>query len=191
MPPSSLPGPTAVPARSLYLYESYTTHGWPTGGETLGPDDVLARVLYLVVNEGVHGQPAGGETMGPDDVLARILYLYVNEGVDLDPDDVVARALYDYVAYTDTEVFPWLEKLVPNEQFPLGQVDIYGDGFGATQAAEGGQVKLNGAIMGVVFWSARSPGLHPGPGPLTTQGAITVTVPSDAISGLVVVELTT
>ena len=203
MPPASLPTAADVAARSNYQFVSYSVHGWPSGGEALDQDDVLARSLYLYVNQAVHGQPSGGEPMDQDDVLARVLYLYVNIGHDRDPTDVLARALYQYLAYTNDEIFPWIMDIQPREQYHGGQVSIYGDGFGASEAAEGGILRIaNGAppnvtvpgpgsIFGIVSWSTRSVGLWPANTGAAILPAIVGTVPPDAQSGMVSVELTT
>ncbi len=204
MPPASLPTPASVLARTLYLYENIGSG--PGDGTTNGPEDVDARTLYLYANEGAHGWPAGGETMGPDDVLARTLYLFVNIGHDRDPSDVAGRALYVYEAYTNDEIFPWIERIRPTEQYRGGQVEIYGDGFGATAAAEGSSVRLGvydpavsgpGLVLGVVSWSSRSANLWPANGdgsgapPPRSLPAIVVTLPDEAVSGMLSVEETT
>lgn len=203
MPPATLPTPADVLARSLYLYESYAATA--VAGHAIAPSDVSARVLYLYVNEGAHGWPAGGEPLDGDDVLARVLYLYVNVSHDRDPSDVSARALYLYEAYTNEEIFPWIERIRPTEQYPGGQVEIYGDGFGASDAAEGATVRLGvydpalpgpGLALGVVSWSSRSPNLWPangdgsGANPPRSLPAIVVTVPPEAVSGMLSVEET-
>ena len=204
MPPAALPTAADVAARSLYLYESYAATS--TAGRLQQAADVDARSLYLYVNEGAHGHPAGGEPLGPDDVLARILYLYVSIGHDRTKDDVAVRALYLYESYTGDEPFPWIERIRPTEQYAGGQVEIYGDGFGDTEAAEGGIVRLGvydpavagpGLVLGVVSWSARSPNLWPangdgsGANPPRTLPAIVVTLPPEAESGMLSVEETT
>lgn len=198
MPPASLPTTADVAARSLYLYENYGATS--TAGRAQQAADVDARSLYLYVNEGTHGHPGGGDPLGQDDVLTRVLYLYVNRGHDRDPSDVPRRSLYLYGAYTNDEVFPWLMDRRPAEQVPGGQVSIYGDGFGDTAAAEGGSVRLGvydpavpgpGLLMGVVSWSARSPGLHPANGGVPIEPAIVVTVPAEAVSGMLSIEETT
>lgn len=187
-----------VASRSLYLY---VNHGAAiTPGEYPNPEDVAARDLYLYVNQAVYGHPVGGEPMGADDVLARDLYLYVNVTHDRDPGDVPARSLYLYSEYTADEVFPWLMRISPTEQYPGGEVSIYGDGLGATPAAEGGSVRLGvydpavpgpGLLMGVVSWVERSPGLWPANGGAPIEPAIVVTVPAEAESGMLSIEETT
>ena len=204
MPPASLPTPASVPARSLYLYVNRGAA--IVAGHAPAPADVIQRSLYLYVNEGAHGWPIGGETMGADDVLARVLYLYVNRAHDRDPSDVAVRTLYLYESYTNDEPFPWIERISPTEQYPGGQVNVYGDGFGDTAAAEGSSVRLGvydpagsgpGDALGVVTWSARSPNLWPANGvgdgvtnPPRSLPAIVVTVPPDAASGMLSVEET-
>ena len=204
MPPASLPTAADVLARTLYLYENYgATSG---AGHFQAAEDVDARTLYLYVNEAIYGHPSGGETLGADDVLARVLYLYVSIGHDRTLDDVEVRALYTYEAYTNDEPFPWIERIRPTEQYAGGQVEIYGDGFGDTEAAEGGIVRLGvydpavagpGLVLGVVSWSARSLNLWPangdgsGANPPRTLPAIVVTLPPEAESGMLSVEETT
>lgn len=198
MPPAVLPTPASVVARSLYLYESIGVG--PGDGTPPAPEDVDARSLYLYVGHAIYGHPAGGETLGPDDVLARVLYLYVSIVHDRDPTDVPQRSLYLYAAYTNDEIFPWLMDRRPAEQFPGGEVSIYGDGFGADAAAEGGAVRLGvydpavpgpGQLMGIVSWQTRSPNLYPANSGLAIQPAIVVTVPADAVSGMLSIEETT
>jgi hypothetical protein len=186
-----------VAARSLYLYVNRA--------EDRDPADVAARALYTYVNRQTWGHPVGGEPLGPDDVLARNLYLYVSRAHDRTKDDVAARTLYTYVAYTNDEPFPWIERIRPTEQYPGGQVEIYGDGFGDSEAAEGSSVRLGvydpdvpgpGLLLGVVTWSARSPNLWPangdgsGANPPRSLPAIVVTVPPEAVSGMLSVEET-
>lgn len=198
MPPASLPTPADVARRTLYLYANYGRTGAP--GELLAEKHVARRTLYTYVNEGTHGHPVGGEPLNQDDVLRRVLYLYVSIGHDRDPSDVPARGLYTYVAYTNDEMFPWIERILPVEQYRGGQVAIMGDGFGATEAAEGGSVRLGvydpavsgpGVVLGVVSWSSRSPGLHPANSGIRSSPAIVVTIPPEADSGMLSVELTT
>lgn len=195
----SIPPPDAPTARMLYLYRSGTAYG-DGGGEPMGPDDVTSRSLNLEVSQIQYGQPYGGEPLDPEDVLQRALYLYVSIGHDRDPSDVAARAVYTYETYTNGEIFPWIEKIRPTEQYRFGQVNIYGDGFGNTPAQEGSSVKLGtydptvpgpGVTMGIVTWTSRSPGLWPANLGEGTQPAITVTVPSDAESGMLSVEEST
>lgn len=188
----------SVVSRSLYQYVNIRSGSGD--GTAPKPADVVQRSLYQYVSRAKHGWPVGGETLDGDDVLARVLYLYVNISHDRDPTDVAARALYQYEAYDDTELFPWVEKIDPVEQYRGGQVQVYGDGFGDDEAAEGGSVRVGvydptqpgpGAVMGVVSWASRSPGLWPANGGVPTDPAITVTVPVDAESGMLSVEETT
>jgi hypothetical protein len=199
MPPGALPTPASVAMRGLYLYGQTQVAGHPSGGEPLDQDDVLARTLYLYGQPAVHGQPSGGEPMDADDVLARFLYLYGVVIHDRDPSDVAMRSVYLYGEYTNDEPFPWLMDIRPREQFPGGEVSLYGDGFGVAQATEGSSVRLGvydpgvpgpGQLMGVVSWSARSPNLWPANSGLPILPAIVVTVPADAESGMVSVEET-
>lgn len=204
MPPATLPTPADVLARTLYLYESLGAG--PGDGAPNGPEDVTHRALYLYVNEGIYGLPAGGEPLDAEDVQARMLYLYVSIVHDRDPTDAAARSLYVYEAYTNGEIFPWIERIRPTEQYPGGQVEIYGDGFGADAAAEGSSIRLGvydpgvagpGLVMGIVSWMTRSPNLWPANGdgsgapPPRSLPAIVATVPADAVSGMLSVEETT
>lgn len=195
MPPAVLPTPASVVARSLYLYVN--NGAAINAGHYPAPQDVVHRGLYLYVNKAKHGWPTGGEPMDADDVLARVLFLYANYVHDQDPTDVLLRALYQYSVYTDDEPFPWIERIVPQEQYPGGQVGIMGDGFGDSAAAEGGSVRLGtydpdvagpGDVMGVVSWQNRSPNLWPANSGVRTEPAIVVTVPPDAESGMLSVE---
>ena len=103
-------GGAGIP-RSLYLYVN-------KGKESIVPAvGSYARSLYLYVNKGMQAQT----------VDARVLYLYVNRGFT---NDVEARALYLYRNARDGEVFPYLNHLSPEEQYELGQVELFGDGFG-------------------------------------------------------------
>src|SRR5687768_2394175 len=191
-----MPVPADVKARALYIYENYAATSAP--GHVVAPEDVDARALY--VYENYAATSTAGRVQQPADVDARILYAYLNIGHDRDPTNVLLRALYLYLAYTNGEIFPWIMDIQPREQYVNGQVDIFGDGFGATAAAEGGTVRLGmydptqvgpGQAMGVVSWQSRSPGLHPANSGLPIQKAITATVPDPAASGLVSVEETT
>ena len=199
-PPGSLPTPSSVVSRSLYTYVTRAVYGQPSGGEPLDAEDVGSRALYLYVSRSTHGHPGGGEPLDPDDVLSRALYLYVSRAHDRDPSDVAARALYAYVEFDSTALFPWIAKIEPVEQARLGQVAVYGDGFGASEAAEGGIVRLGlydptqlgpGAVMGVVSWASRSVGLYPANAGVPLEPALVVTVPVDGDSGMLSVEETT
>lgn len=196
--------PANVTARSLYLYVNEGAA--LVAGHAPAPQDVMARSLFLFVNEGTHGHPVGGEPLDADDVLARSLFLFVSIAHDRDTTDVAARSLYLYEAYTNDELFPWIERITPTEQYRGGQVSIYGDGFGADPAAEGGSVRLGaydpavsgpGETMGIVSWISRSPNLWPANGdgsgnpPPRSTPAIVVTVPTEADSGMLSVEETT
>lgn len=168
------------------------------------PADVAARTLYLYENLGATSE--AGHFQAPQDVDARTLYLYVNISHDRDPSDAAGRGLYVYEAYTNDEIFPWIERIRPTEQYRGGQVEIYGDGFGATAAAEGSSVRLGvydpavsgpGLVLGVVSWSSRSANLWPANGdgsgapPPRSLPAIVVTLPDEAVSGMLSVEETT
>ena len=104
-------GGAGIP-RSLYLYVN-------KGIQALSVD---ARSLYLYVNKAMYE--------GVISVDARSLYLYVNKAMYEGALSIEARALYLYLASRDGEVFPHLSKIVPSEQYELGQVELYGDGFG-------------------------------------------------------------
>jgi hypothetical protein len=198
-PTASAPTTHRVAARALYTY--YSAGVGPGDGNPPGPDDVDGRTLYTYYSAGVAGHPAGGELLSADDVLARALYLYYSLGHGQDPTDVDLRALYTYEAYDNTELFPWIEKIAPTEQVPGGTIAIYGDGFGATEGAEGGIVRLGtpvdptapgpGTALGVVAWQTRSPGLYPANSGTPTEPAITATIPDEATSGMISVEETT
>ena len=95
--------------RSLYLYENVGMQGLA----------IVARTLYLYENVGLQAIA----------VVARSLYLY--EDISIQAIVVLARSLYLYETTRDLpEVFPWLMKIDPTEQYPGGTVDLYGDGFG-------------------------------------------------------------
>lgn len=200
MPPAILPTAASVAARTLYLYAARAIAGGPAGGEPLDQEDVLARTLYLYESLIPGGHPAGGEPLDGDDVLARALYAYYSLIHDRDPSDVAARALYTYEAYAGGELFPWIERIVPNEALPGAQVEIHGDGFGATSAAEGSIIRLGspvdptqagpGGALGIVAWQTRSPNLWPANSGVRTESAITATLPEDAESGMLTVEET-
>lgn len=114
--------------RSLYLYVN-------VGVEVLA---VAARSLYLYVNNGIQVLV----------VLARSLYLY--ENVAIETLAVLARMLYLDETLRDGEVFPWLMKIDPDEQFRGGQVDLFGDGFGEIieRAADVGNVITTSSVSG-------------------------------------------
>jgi len=108
---------------------------------------------------------------------------------------VLMRALTNLESYTNDPEFPWLLSISPTQQYRNGQVSLVGDGFGANAAAWTSSVLLGAILenMGVVAWQTRSPGLWPcnGVNPNVFSPAIVVTVPADAVSGLVKVEETT
>jgi hypothetical protein len=109
-------------ARSLYLYEN-------VGINALS---VTARSLYLYENMGIWAIS----------ILARSLYAYENVGIQ--SLLMLARALYLYEATRDGEVFPWLMKIDPVEQYAGGQVDLFGDGFGELlEAAAGATITVD------------------------------------------------
>ena len=113
-------------ARSLYLYAN-------RGLEALS---VPARSLYLYVNRGIEALA----------VLSRSLYLYENRQIEALA--VLARALYAYEELHDGEVFPWLMKIDPTEQYRGGQVDLYGDGFGEVLEAAAGATITTSSVSG-------------------------------------------
>jgi hypothetical protein len=113
-------------ARSLYLYEN-------VGINALS---VTARSLYLYENMGIWAIS----------VLARALYCYENVGIEALA--VLTRALYLYEATRDGEVFPWLMKIDPVEQYAGGQVDLFGDGFGEILEAAAGATITTDSVNG-------------------------------------------
>ncbi|MDA8201349.1 MAG: hypothetical protein M0Z49_01030 [Chloroflexi bacterium] len=116
-------GGAGIP-RSLYLYEN----------KGFQATTILARSLYLYENRGLQAIS----------VVSRALYLYVNKGIQA--LTVLARALYLYEAKRDGEVFPWLMKIDPVEQYAGGQVDLYGDGFGElVEVAAGATISVDSA----------------------------------------------
>lgn len=125
MPPSTVTVGKVL-ARSLHLYENKGK--WAT--------KVLARSLYVVENKGFWAT----------DQLARSLYTYENRGIWAHPQ--LARSLYTYEATRDGEVFPWLMKLDPAEQYRGGQVDLYGDGFGELLEAAAGATITTSSVSG-------------------------------------------
>lgn len=98
--------------RSLYLYVNNGVQSLAVHSATTG------RSLYLYVNNAIEALS----------IAARSLYLY--ENVAIEALLAAARSLYLYEATRDLEVFPWLMRLSPVEQFVGGQVDLYGDGLG-------------------------------------------------------------
>ena len=114
-------GGAGIP-RSLYIYEN----------RSIWAISVLARVLYLYENKSIQALT----------ILARSLYLYENKGIQA--LTILARSLYAYRNTRDTEVFPWLMKIDPVEQYAGGQVDIYGDGFGElSEVAAGATITVD------------------------------------------------
>lgn len=118
-------GGAGIP-RSLYLYVNKAIQTVVPG---VGDN---ARSLYLYVNKALY--------TGVIRVEARSLYLYVNKAMysGVLPSGF-SRSLYLYLSAKDGEVFPYLNHINPTEQYELGQVDLFGDGFGqyldATQSA--------------------------------------------------------
>lgn len=109
-------GGAGIP-RSLYLY---VNKGMWDRVPAVGDN---ARDLYLYVNKALYSNVIFIES--------RSLYLYVNRamysGVLIGG---LSRSLYLYLSAKDGEVFPYLNHINPEEQYELGQVDLYGDGFG-------------------------------------------------------------
>jgi hypothetical protein len=146
------------------------------------PAPITQRTLMLIENKAVQAIVAG---------IQRQLFILDNRQVQGVAG--LQRALFLLESYTNGAMFPWLFSLQPNQQYRGGQIGLVGDGFGDTAAAWTSSTLL-GAIrelMGVVSWSSRSPGLYPCNGGAAWTPAITVTVPMDAVSGLVMVEETT
>ena len=78
--------------------------------------------------------------------IPRSLYLYENRGIeDL---AVLARSLYAYESTRDGEVFPWLMRIDPTEQYRGGQVGLYGDGFGEVLEAAAGATITTSSVSG-------------------------------------------
>jgi len=93
---------------------------------TLIPTVVLARCLYAYENDAL-------QTIS---VEARALYEYENDGIQA--LTILARCLYDDEATRDLPIFPWLDHIDPVQQYPLGQVSLYGDGLGQFQEVGAG-----------------------------------------------------
>jgi hypothetical protein len=106
----------------------------------------LVRGLYLYVNRSVAtGVPITGSN-------GRSLYLYVNHSVFV---YVASRSLYLYRNARDGEVSPWLNHINPTEQYILGQVDLYGDGFGQyLEVAAGATITVDSVNGGYVAENA-------------------------------------
>ena len=202
MPPPTPPLPSHVVARSLYLHVSKTATLLDSLGTPPSPDDVVARSLY------VHARDASGERTARQAGNRKTRRTYSAAACtctstcihDRDPTNRGNGVLYVYEAYTNGEIFPWIERIVPEEQYAGGQVEVFGDGFGATTAAEGGSARLGvydpanvgpGLVMGVVEWSTRSPNLYPANSGVRSTRALLLTVPAEAASGMLSVEETT
>ena len=142
------------------------------------------RGLELVENRGLQALPA---------ITYRALTLLDARGIQALVE--LYRALTLLESYTNDPEFPWLLSISPTQQYRNGQVSLVGDGFGANAAAWTSSVLLGAILeqMGIVSWSTRSAGLWPcnGVSPNVFSPAIVVTVPADAVSGLVKVEETT
>jgi hypothetical protein len=146
-------GGAGVP-RSLYLYENKSMWARTPG---VGSN---ARSLYGYVNKSIWPrQPAVGSN-------ARDLYLYLNRAMPF-PRVPAARSLYTYRNSRDGEVFPWLNHINPEEQYELGQVDLYGDGFGqyvevaagatiTVDSTNGSYIKDYAVDRGVGSWISNS-----------------------------------
>jgi hypothetical protein len=105
--------------RTLYTYEN----------KGLQATSVIARDLYTYENKGL-------QTLS---IASRELYLYEDKGIW--SFAVVARGLYDYENTHDLPVQPWLNSIDPAQQYPLGTVDLYGDGLGQfTEVAAGSTI---------------------------------------------------
>lgn len=152
------------------------------GVQALSPTNY--RALELVANRGIWALPSP---------TYRALTLLDARGIQA--LQVLLRALNTLESYTNDPMFPWLFAVRPNQQYQSGQVALVGDGLGAAQATWTSSVLLGIALenMGVVSWLSRSPGLWPANAvsPNVFGTAILVTVPSDAVSGLVKIEETT
>jgi hypothetical protein len=120
-------------ARSLYVIENKGMEALFAG---LTP---YSRGLYLVENEGVQALS----------VAARSLYAIEDKGIQA--LSVVARAVYVVEETRDLPVQPWLLKLDPGAQYPLGAVDLYGDGLGQfTEVAAGSTITASSTNGGNV-----------------------------------------
>lgn len=117
--------------RSLFLYENRGIEALVVHSTTTG------RALYLYENRGLQAIA----------VLARALYLYEARGIEALV--VLTRDLYLIEATRDTEVFPWLMRLSPNEQLRGGQVDLYGDGLGSIVDVAAGSTVTASSTNGV------------------------------------------
>jgi hypothetical protein len=97
-----------APPRSLYLYEN----------DGINALAVSSRELYLYENDAINALS----------VAERALYLYENDGINALV--WLARSLYAYEQERDLPVQPWLMKLDPPQQYPMGAVNLWGDGLG-------------------------------------------------------------
>src|SRR4051812_21976183 len=116
----------AILARSLYTYENKSIWAHPE----------LTRSLYTYENKGVWAHPE----------LTRSLFLYENRGMWALA--ALRRSLYGYEATRDGEVFPWLMRINPTEQYRNGQVDLFGDGFGELLEAAAGATITTSSVSG-------------------------------------------
>lgn len=132
--------------RSLYLYENRGMWALEVFTATSG------RSLYLYENK----------ALWAISVLARAIYLYENITFVV---ELLSRSLYLYEATTDGEVFPWLMKIDPTEQYRGGTIDLYGDGFGeiievgagatiTTSSVSGGNVGGNAVDRTAAKWAS-------------------------------------
>lgn len=139
-------------------------------------------------------QPANGTDFGAP------LFRFSDLGADVTPGNDPAR----YVAMTNVPVGTgrtlytlntprtcnWVEVHTPNaggSNPSLAELWVWAsDG----EAARTGVVLLNAESCGVVTWASRSPLLWPSNLGSNETGAIVMTVPSDAVSGLVKIEET-
>lgn len=114
----------------------------------------------------------------------RTLYNYENVGKLNNFTNT--RALYDYENITADPPFPYIERLSSYRVNNGGSITIYGNGFGGKADADtdnedrtlrgyGGEVFIGSMKCGIVSWNWQE---------------ITITVPSDAVSGALKVVLT-
>ena len=111
--------------------------------------------LYLYENDGEQGVLAYAQTN---------LYLYENDG----EQGVVIMSgsdLYAYEMTLDAQVTPWLQAISPVQQYPLGQVQLFGDGLGqydevaasatiTTSSVNGGALGSNMVNRTVGYWQS-------------------------------------
>lgn len=94
------------------------------------------RFLYLLDNRGIQALARDQsdlfviENRAIQVVVRPKSFLYELENREIQALAVLARSLFELEAINDGEVFPWLARLVPAEQYPGGQVGLIADGLG-------------------------------------------------------------